>query len=87
MYESLVKGWCSNEVRSVYGVGLWKNIKNGWEDFARFINFKVGDGARLSFWHDLWCGYSALKTMFPYLYGLAHNQDVCDWEIGAISDL
>jgi hypothetical protein len=34
------------------GVGLWKNIKKGWENFSNFTRFKVGDGFMISFWHD-----------------------------------
>lgn len=31
--------WFSNEVRVAHGVGLWNNIRNGWEVFVRFISF------------------------------------------------
>ena len=31
----------------------------------------VGDGTRISFWHDLWCGDSALNVAFPVLFGIA----------------
>lgn len=37
-------GWCSNEVRRGYGIGLWKFIRKGWLCFANHIRFVVGEG-------------------------------------------
>jgi hypothetical protein len=31
-FRSLWGGWCSVEPRA-FGVGLWKNIKKGWDTF------------------------------------------------------
>ena len=33
--------------------------------------FLVGDGSRVSFWKDLWCGGEALCLSFPSLFDLA----------------
>jgi hypothetical protein len=30
---SLWGGWCSLELGGAFGVGLWKNIRKGWETF------------------------------------------------------
>jgi hypothetical protein len=35
----------------------------------------VGDGSRISFWYDKWCGEVTLKVVFPALYGLACAKD------------
>lgn len=32
-YGSQWSGWCSNEVSGSHGVGLWKFIRRGWEEF------------------------------------------------------
>ena len=29
-------GWCSKGVRDCYGVGVWKAIKNGWENIRTY---------------------------------------------------
>jgi hypothetical protein len=34
-------------------VGLWKNIKKGWDTFSGFVRFEVGDGVMTKFWYDL----------------------------------
>jgi hypothetical protein len=34
------------------GVGLWKNIKKGWDNFFSFTRFEVENGTKISFWHD-----------------------------------
>jgi hypothetical protein len=52
-------------------VGLWKNIRKGWETLKGFTRHMVGDGTRISFWHDLWCGDSVLKVVFPVSYEIA----------------
>lgn len=51
-YGSMWGDWCSNRFRGTYRVSLWKNIREGWDQFAHFISFKVGDGTRIEFWQD-----------------------------------
>jgi hypothetical protein len=64
-------GWCSNEPIGAYGVGLWKNIRRGWEKFHCHNKFEVGVGSKVRFWHDLWCRDKALNEAVPDLYGIA----------------
>ncbi len=66
-------GWFSNPVNSPYWVSLWKTISKDWPSFKRFISFDVGDGSRVSFWHNVWCGDRTLKEMFPTLLVIACN--------------
>ena len=33
--------------------------------------FSLGDGRRVSFWKDVWCGEEALSLVFPSLFILA----------------
>ena len=35
----------------------------------------VGNGTKISFLHDLWCGNSVLKLAFPVLYGIARDKN------------
>jgi hypothetical protein len=35
----------------------------------------VGDGVRTKFLHDLWCGDTVLKKVFPNLFGIARVKD------------
>jgi hypothetical protein len=74
-YGSLWGGWCSLEPGGAFGVGLWKNIRKGWETFKGFTRHVVVDGTRISFWHDLWCGDMVLKVAFPVLFGIACVKD------------
>jgi hypothetical protein len=50
----VLKGW-------VYG----KTLGRGWGKFCSHTKFDVGDGYKISFWHDRWCGDIALKEAFP----------------------
>ena len=70
-YGSQWGGWCSNWVSEPHGVGLWKGIRVGWDSFVRHTSFEVGDGSRIKFWHDSWCGDQPLKVQFPELFHLA----------------
>ena len=45
--------WCSNFVPDSYGVILWKTISSDWPTFSRYIQFQIGDGTRVKFWHDV----------------------------------
>ena len=46
--------WCSKEMRSGYGVGLWKAIRKEWHVLSNRISFMVGSGQRMRFWKDRW---------------------------------
>ena len=59
----------------VYGVGLWKFIRAGWDSFSRHLAFEVGDGSRVKFWLDSWCGDQPLRDRFPELFRLARMPD------------
>ena len=39
------------------------------------IVFSVGDGRRLRFWEDRWCGDDALSVSFPSLYVLVASKE------------
>ena len=43
-YDLQEGGWCSKGVRDRYGVGVWKAIKNGWENFRSHSRFIIRDG-------------------------------------------
>jgi hypothetical protein len=55
-YDSLSGGWCSKEVAGSFGVGVWKHIRKRWGVFLRYIRYEVGDGTKIRFWHNAWCG-------------------------------
>ena len=50
--------------------------------------FALGDGRRINFWKDVWCGKEALCVRYPVLFNLALNKeakvaDMWDSEGGA----
>jgi hypothetical protein len=63
--------WVSNRVNTPHGVSLWRHIRTGWDVFSQHISYTVGDGSRLRFWHDVWCGDLPLRSQFPSLFQLA----------------
>jgi hypothetical protein len=73
-YGNFWGGRCSR-VGEAFGVELWKNIRKWWETFKGFTRLVVGDGRRISFWLDLWCGDTVLKVAFPALLGIACVKD------------
>jgi len=56
-------------------VGLWKNVRKGWETFSGQTRFAVRDGTKISFGHDLWVGDMTLMAAFPALFGIAVVKD------------
>ncbi|KAJ9675675.1 hypothetical protein PVL29_024544 [Vitis rotundifolia] len=68
-------GWCSQEVREAHGVGLWKGIRMDWELVGTRISFSVGNGRRVRFWRDSWCGDSPLCESFPSFFALSVEQE------------
>jgi hypothetical protein len=70
-YDLMRGGWCSKEVGGSYGVGVWKCIRRGWYDFKQHVRYEVGNGSRILFWHDVWCGELPLKNVFLALFTIA----------------
>ena len=68
-------GWSTRGVREGYGVGLWKEISKEGLLLLNNVSFSVGDGKRVRFWKDIWCGNISLCEAFPFLYDLAVSKD------------
>ncbi|RVW51028.1 hypothetical protein CK203_077618 [Vitis vinifera] len=68
-------GWRTNEAHGTFGVGVWKEILKEanwcWDN----IGFKVGEGTKVKFWTDHWCGNAALSQNFPQLFALAVHRN------------
>ncbi|PKI43035.1 hypothetical protein CRG98_036514 [Punica granatum] len=61
--------------RQLHGVVVWKKISQGWDSFRPLLNFKVGDGAAIRFWHDPWCGDVPLSILFQEMFNLARDRE------------
>jgi hypothetical protein len=48
---------------------------HSWKDFSQHIRYKVGDGSRIRFWHDIWCGALPLRQQFPTLFLLSRDPE------------
>jgi len=75
-YGSTWAGWCSLDSPWSHGVWLWKNIRKGWSLFSSHTRLVLGDGSRIRFWDDVWCGEMPLKEAFPGLYDIACDKNL-----------
>ncbi|RVW53160.1 LINE-1 reverse transcriptase-like [Vitis vinifera] len=68
-------GWMTKKANGTFGVGVWKEILKEkdwcWENMA----FTMGNGTKIRFWTDLWCGCTVLSQRFPHLYGMATHRN------------
>ena len=49
-------GWSTGDIRGGYGTGLWKEIRKEWPLLFQNATFYVGNGRKIRFWKDIWCG-------------------------------
>ncbi|RVW34760.1 LINE-1 reverse transcriptase-like [Vitis vinifera] len=68
-------GWCTRAERGRYGVGLWKAIRKEWLGMYSSLAFRVGNGRRVRFWKDKWCGDEPLYESFPSLFAISRAKD------------
>ena len=62
-------------MREAHGVGLWKGIRLGWDLVGARTSFSVGNGRRVRFWRDRWCGDDLLCESFPSLFALSIEKE------------
>ena len=68
-------GWRSRVVRGSFGVGLWIAIRRGWDVLGDNLVYSVGNGRRVRFWKDKWCGDDPLCTSFPSLFAISLDKE------------
>ena len=80
-YGSHNGGWFTPYPRGSYGVGLWKSIAKETDQLKKDCVFKLGDGRKIRFWEDTWCGRQPLCEAFPDLYSIADSKEAKAVEI------
>ena len=68
-------GWNTSGIRGGYDTGLWKDIRKEWLTFSQNTASSLGNGRRLGFSNDSWCGKTMLCNAFPTLFNLAAHKD------------
>ncbi|XP_030924785.1 uncharacterized protein LOC115951776 [Quercus lobata] len=68
-------GWCTRGIRGAHRCGMWRSIKEGSEKFFSQILYNVGEGNRVRFWHDTWCGPTPLNELFPSMYDCSVSKE------------
>lgn len=72
-------GWCNREPVGSMGCGVWKGVYKGVGSLSRLIRFKVNNGKRVLFWHDLWCSNEPLSLSLSLLFPSCYNVAGCKW--------
>jgi len=44
--------------------------------FSCCILDDIGDGSRVKFWHDRWCGETSLAASYPELFRFCQDKEV-----------
>ncbi|CAL5367336.1 unnamed protein product [Camellia sinensis] len=81
-YKIEVQCW-HPPVQSSYKLSrVWKDIiciglhsSHTFQSFLDNCQIKVGNGSRIRFWHDKWCGSTYLKDEFPSLFNLSADKN------------
>ena len=73
-------GWFPRTPRGNAGLGLWKGINAKAAKLKQDYVFKLGEGKRIRFWEDVWCGEVSLCAFFPTLYNIARTKGAKVWE-------
>ena len=67
-------GWFSTEPKGSFRVSLWKDIRREAQQPKKDCKLILGEGDRIRFWEDNWCGENPLCTSFPTLYVVAASK-------------
>ena len=71
----------------VLGLVCGRKSEKKWPQLIQNTSLSLGNGRRISFWKDVWCGEEALSLMFPNLFRFtaqknARVADLWDWDSG-----
>ena len=75
--------WITRKARGNLGGSLWIAISKEADLLRQNCTFVLGDGSRIRFWEDAWCGDQPLCVVFPGFYSMAGSkgEKVADlWE-------
>lgn len=59
-----------------YGVGVWKAIRIGWDNFLPHCSLKVGIGDGVNFCRHRWCREEPVEVAFPAIARIASYREV-----------
>lgn len=63
--------WKSRKPKGATGGSLWQGICKWNDDFFKHVGYKVNNGERVNFWHDVWCNREPFVNRFPDHYVIA----------------
>ena len=69
-----ILGWWTKRSLFAHGLGLWKSVLAGLERFKSLAHFKVKNGSRVRFWHDVWCRNQPVDSI-PDLFRMTLLKD------------
>ena len=70
------RGWYTKTTRGNSRLGPWKDVRKEIGLMKLNYIFAIGNGSRVRFWEDTWCGESPLCDIFTNLYTLATSKGV-----------
>lgn len=59
---------------STYGLSLWKSIWKHNHLVLHCSTWKIGNGSKIRFWKDLWCGTTVLQNSFPLIFAISKDK-------------
>ncbi|RVW94823.1 DEAD-box ATP-dependent RNA helicase 39 [Vitis vinifera] len=67
-------GWCTRAERGGWCRAL-ESYRKEWLGMYSSLAFRVGNGRRVRFWKDKWCGDEPLYESFPSLFAISRAKD------------
>ena len=55
-------------------MSLWKDIRREALQLKKVCKLILGEGDRIRFWEDIWCGENPPCTSFPTLYAIVASK-------------
>ncbi|KAL6322576.1 hypothetical protein AAG906_009887 [Vitis piasezkii] len=74
-YDEEEGGWRTRDVMGRNGVGLWKAIRKKCGLLDGRLAYHVGNGQRVRFWKDKWCGDGALCESLSSLFSMSMSKN------------